>query len=261
MCNEKRAAPGRHIQPKTPPSLKCRGRIEEMHNLERSGNGTPIKEKEDHIADDSTLYKCEHIRAATCRNLTSFALAYWGKVKDLPGYDIAQHTIVLQVFHLLFLAKEYKASHDKTLPEPCIKCISETFMRKQLKGGLKWAISETESLLSLPLSSQLKIYDRMSYCEGKLNIQQFRFSGKPLFESPEQIIATLQFMPAFYLEEKVYGVVRESPEAQVIYAVACLLDSNYSPLNDLKQHHLLKTFDQLFRLLDHWNTATGNEEH
>ncbi|KAH7234008.1 uncharacterized protein BKA55DRAFT_598172 [Fusarium redolens] len=234
MCNEKRAAPGRYIQPKTPPSLKCRGRIEEMHNLERSGNGTPIKEKEDHTADDSTLYKCEHIRATTCRNLTSIALAYWGEVKDLPGYDIAQHTTV----------------HDKALPEPCIKCISETFMRKQLKGGLKWAISETESLLSLPLSPQLKIYDRMSYCEGKLNIQQFRFNH-----------CHFAIYAPFYLEEKVYGVVRESPEAQAIYAVACLSDSNYSPLNDLKKHHLLKTFDQLISRLDHWNTATANEEH
>ncbi|EXK79713.1 hypothetical protein FOQG_15738 [Fusarium oxysporum f. sp. raphani 54005] len=255
MCNEERAAPGRYAQPKTPPSFECGGRIEETHHLERSDTGTPIKEKEDRTADDSTLYKCERIRAATCQNLTSIAMACWAKVKDLPRYDIAQHTTALRVCHLLFRAKEYKASHDKTLPEPCIKCISETFMRKQLEGGLKWAISETESLLSLSLSPQLEIYDRMRSCEKELNIQPFHIGGKPLFTSLGQIIAALQVMPAFNLEKKDYGVVREKPVAQAIYAVACLLESNYSPPNGLRQDDLLEVFDQFIRWLDHQSTS------
>ncbi|KAM0074684.1 hypothetical protein ACKRZS_013262 [Fusarium odoratissimum] len=255
MCNEKRAPPGQYIQPKTPPSLKGRCRIEETHDLKRSSTETPVKQKEDYTADDSTLHKCEHIRAATCRNLTSIALAYWRKVEGSPGYKIVQHNTALRACHLLFRAKEYKASHDKTLPEPCIECISETFMRKQLKGGLEWAISETESLLSLPLSPQLEIYDRMSYCEGKLNIQQFDLGGKSLFKSPKQIIAALQFKRDFQLEEKDYGVVRDDSDAQVIYAVACLLESNYSPPNGLQQDGLLEVFDQFIRRLDHQSTS------
>ncbi|KAF4502828.1 hypothetical protein FAGAP_938 [Fusarium agapanthi] len=253
MCNEERAAPGQYFQPKTPPSLKGNCRIEETHDLERSGTETPVKQKEDHTADDLTLHKCEHIRAATCQNLTSIAFACWGNVKDLPGYNIAQHITALQVCRLLFCAKECKASHDKTLPEPCIKCISETLMKKQLEDGLKWAISETESLLSLPLSPQLEIHDRMTSCETELNIQPFDFDKdkKPLFTSHKQVIATLKVVPAFNLEEKDYGVVREAPEAQFIYVVACMLVSNHSPPKDLQQDTLVKFFDQFIRWLDH----------
>ncbi|KLP19424.1 Uncharacterized protein LW94_8932 [Fusarium fujikuroi] len=247
MCNEKRAVPDLYVQPKPPLSLKGKCEIGETHDLERSGAETPVKQKEDHTEDDPTLHKCEHIRAATCQNLTSIAFAWWGNVKDLPGYNITQHTIAVRACYLLFLAKECKASHDKTLPEPCIKCISETFMKKQLEDGLEWAISETESLLSLPLSPQLEIHDRMASCEKELNIQSLNYEEKPLF-SHKQVIATLKVMPAFNLE-KDYGVVRETPEAQFIYVVACVLVSNYSPPKDLQQNNLDKIFDPFIRRL------------
>ncbi|KAF5969785.1 hypothetical protein FBULB1_10024 [Fusarium bulbicola] len=249
MCNEKRAVPGLYVQPKTPLSLKGKCEIGETHDLERSGTETPVKQKEDHTEDDLTLHKCEHIRAATCQNLTSIAFACWGNVKDLPGYNITQHTIAVRASYLLFRAKECKASHDKTLPEPCIKCISETFMKKQLEDGLEWAISETESLLSLPLSPQLEIHDRMASCEKELNIQPFNYEEKPLFTSHKQVIATLKVMPAFNLEEKDYGVVRETPEAQFIYVVACVLVLNHSPPKDLRQDKLVKIFDPFIKRL------------
>ncbi|KAF5979008.1 hypothetical protein FCOIX_5552 [Fusarium coicis] len=244
-CDE----PGLYVQPKTPLSLKGKCEIGETHDLERSGTETLVKQKEDHTEDDLTLHKCEHIRAATCQNLTSIAFACWRNVKDLPGYNITQHTIALRVCHLLFRAKKRKASHDKTLPEPCIKCISETFMKKQLEDGLEWAISETESLLSLPLSPQLEIHDRMASCEKELNIQPFKYEEKPLFTSDKQVIAILKVMPAFNLEEKDYGVVRETPEAQFIYVVACVLVSNHSPPENLRQDKLVKIFDPFIKHL------------
>ncbi|KAJ0140685.1 hypothetical protein HZ326_16412 [Fusarium oxysporum f. sp. albedinis] len=115
MSNEERAAPGRYAQPKTPPSFECGGRIEETHHLERSDTGTPIKEKEDRTADDSTLYKCERIRAATCQNLTSIAMACWAKVKDLPRYDIAQHTTALRLCPLSIWRRRTMVLYVKSL--------------------------------------------------------------------------------------------------------------------------------------------------
>ncbi|CZR49755.1 uncharacterized protein FPRO_14768 [Fusarium proliferatum ET1] len=254
MCNEKRAVPGLYVQPKTPLSLKGKYEIGETHDLERSGTETPVKQKEDHTADDLSLHKCEHVRAATCRNLTSIALE---NVKDLPGYSIAQHTTTLRVCYLLFRAKEYKAINDKTLPEPCIKCISEAFTRKQLEDGLKWAISEIESLLSLPLSPQFEIHDRMTCYQKELNIQPFPFekTKETMFKSRGQVIAALQFKRRFELEKQDYGVVRDDSRAQVIYAVACLLVSNHSPPKNLQQDDLDKIFDQFIRWLDHKNTS------
>ncbi|KAF6517592.1 hypothetical protein HZS61_003153 [Fusarium oxysporum f. sp. conglutinans] len=95
-------------------------------------------------------------------------------------------------------------------------------------------------------------------CSGRLGYafpSNFDLGGKSLFKSPKQIIAALQFKRDFQLEEKDYGVVRDDSDAQVIYAVACLLESNYSPPNGLQQDGLLEVFDQFIRRLDHQSTS------
>ncbi|KAH7228589.1 uncharacterized protein BKA55DRAFT_526577 [Fusarium redolens] len=243
MSAQKSAAHGRYDQLKTPPSSECGGIIEETSDLEQSITGTPPEERGVQTADDLTLCEYGHNRVATCANLTSISLDSWRNRRDSHQGDDVDLAALLRACHLLFRAEEDEARRGRRKAEPCIKCTWEDGIENQ--HGVEWAISQTESLLSMSHLPDHTLYHRMAACEEKLNVQNLsKLKPDCLFKSIRQVITVLNFTHRFRLKEKDESDVYEDAQAQTLFAVSCLSELNRSPPEDL-QSRLLEIFNKI----------------
>ncbi|EXK78008.1 hypothetical protein FOQG_17300 [Fusarium oxysporum f. sp. raphani 54005] len=243
MSAQKLAAHGRYDQTKTPPSSECGGIIEETFDLEQSITGTPPEERGVQTADDSTLCEYGHNRVATCANLTSISLDSWRNRRDGHQGDDIDLADLLRACHLLFRAEEDEARRGRRRAEPCIKCIWKYGIDNQ--HGVEWAISQTESLLSLSHLPDHTLYHRMAACAKKLNVQNLsKLKPDCLFKSIRQAITTLNFTHRFRLEEKDESDVYKDDQTQILFAVSCLSELNRNPPEDLPSR-LLEIFSKI----------------
>ncbi|TVY74743.1 hypothetical protein Focb16_v005946 [Fusarium oxysporum f. sp. cubense] len=242
---------GPYELPKTPPFSECEGRIAETSREEGSDTGTPTGERGRQTAKVPNECKYEHTRDAICANLTSVGLAFRREMIDAGhcGDDVVEHTTtLLRACYLLFRAQGADAGRA------CIKCISDKAMRNYHRYGVEWLVSKTESGLPLdPLPDTLN--DRIRACEAKLNIRgfsklhQLHDGTKFMFKTVMPIIKILEFIPKYSLEKRDSDEVHKAPQAQVIYAAACLLELQCSPEEALPHHHL-KLFNIIIQEVD-----------
>ncbi|KAF5009479.1 hypothetical protein FDECE_4302 [Fusarium decemcellulare] len=233
--------------PKTPPPSECGDEA-----LERFDIGIPADEEEEeggHTTDDMISCGRAHTRVMTCADLISLPLESSRAMLGAVGcndHDLATllSPTLLQACDLLFRAERRNGRQG----DACIKCIWASVMEKCPQYRVEWAISSTESLLSLQPLPSFPISMRIQSCGRILNVTDSSSLPRPLpdgwFPSTSQAIGYLQSIPRFRLEEKDFLDVLSNPEKQGLYAAACLSELDRStPENVLSR--LLEIFSRI----------------
>jgi hypothetical protein len=234
---------------KTLSSTTSDGGIEKTIYQERRDDEIEITERWSRTEDISTLCDCGRTRVTTCANLTSIGLVFNGDQVCRSRHYFGYATLP-RACYLLFRAKENYYKYIRKLAEACIKCI----WGNVIKLGVRWAVWEAESLLSLPHLTLCTLDDRMRACEKRMGFREFRdlqpcLPMKEYFGKVETIIAALQFISDYELGKEEFSIVHRDREARICYAVACLSILGYSPPKDWS-HKLVDEYSKIIWEVD-----------